>query len=365
MIFNKVTFTNEDFSLKMTPIKYYNTQVSVLRVYVTYKISLKILETNKSIDTQVHYYLSDGKTNTLRANLFYPFLYFDIKKNTQAGLFDTILVLNSTMHLSDELIVKLATIKNVDFKIVEKSKETYKEDYEQNFLNHLVKQKKQKYEIDSHHGIFNILSRFRNIVDLILAVTCTEVINFKYEDAMKDHDYVKYRPKSDEEKETYDMNDYKKLSEDEKSDQPFKFDDYMRLQKLKELQQLRNEIMRAGELVITPIELDVNSTQYETFNRYIGVMYEHIFNDPPLTLSIDFKTRVQDYNDLSKVIAIKLYTITMSLSPPAPFILEPEERVEWKLLDYLRRGWYIENAYKKYLKYKAKYLKLKQYMKLS
>ena len=63
MIFNDVTFTTEEFVLTMTPIKYYNTQGSVLRVYVTYKIDLKIMGTSESIESHVHYYLSDGHTN--------------------------------------------------------------------------------------------------------------------------------------------------------------------------------------------------------------------------------------------------------------------------------------------------------------
>ena len=372
MIFNDVTFTTEEFVLTMTPIKYYNTQGSVLRVYVTYKIDLKIMGTGESIESHVHYYLSDGHTNTLRANLFYPFLYFDIKKQLPSqSTAPTRRVLGSVIdaYRSNELVVKLQTVKNLDLKRVEKERSTYLRGFSQDTggLNpekgsrnitaiYPNDPKKAKVYDYNTNGIFSILSRLDNIIDLILAVTCPEVVNFNYDAAKLSHNYVRYRPRIDE---TYNMDEYERLPPDAKFDQHFRFDDYMRLEKLKELQQLRVDIMKGGRLDITPRDLPVNIYTYEEFNREIGINYEGIDLPIPSTLSGEFKTRVENYNTLSRALAIKLFTRRV------PFILDPTEMRQIELLDYLKRGWGVHDAYKKYLKYKAKYLKLKQSMKLS
>lgn len=382
MIFNKITFTTEDFVLTMTPTKFYNTlsnDGSKLRVYVRYNIELII--DGDQINTVVHYYLSDGHTNTLRANILYPFLYFDIKYDLMNS---GIIVLGSTFegYQSDELVIKLETVVNLDLSVLEKTPSTYLREYMNDETIHrrahpnartptqstnliVPDIDKPKKYIKYEHGTFTILSRLDNIVDALLAIKCPEVVNFDYEVAVKDNNYLRYRPRDNPgEFETYNMSSYTRptgdSSIDSRFDFSFNFDDFMRLKKLQELQDLGRSIENFGRLDVQVIDLPLNITTYENFNREIGIIYEGIAASPPQsTLSDEFKTRVQNYNNLSRKVATRLYM------KRADFILEPAKMKEYELIDYLRRGWYIQHAYKKYLKYKAKYLKLKQSMKLS
>ena len=373
MIFNNVTFTitDEALVLTMTPIKCYNTTMGNgnKRVYVSYNIVLKVGEEEES--TVVHYYLSDGHTNTLRANLFYPFLYFDIKKqipSTSTAPTRRVLGSISDRFQSDELVVKLQTVRNLNLATVEKGKRFYLRAFVNDTELNPIKDSRNVESVDTRNpkkakileynndGIFSILTRLNNIVDLVLTVTCPEVVNFNYDSALLDHNYVRYRPQSEE---TYDMNIYERLPEGELFDQHFRFDDYMRLQKLKELQTLRDQIIRGGSLAITESDLPVNIITYEDFNREIGITYEGIDLPIPSTLSDEFKIRVANYATLSDKLADILFTREV------PFILPPSLRENYELIDYLWKGWGIQDAYKKYLKYKMKYLKLKQSMKLS
>ena len=395
--FNKISLKINEYTLTMEPENAYKiTDSSVQRVCITYHINLKNDDMSINKDTHVHYYLSDGRTNTLRANLLYPFLFFDIKKDIEERHTNTDfkskypenIVLGSKLpyYKSKELVIKNENMitnvaKDIPYQGITINKSSneipspYIEEWLEKFSssseentrgilnsNNLDEKnsRKQQTYLYSSHGVNSIFDRVSNITDLLLLITCPEITNFEWDREPQLPNFLKYRPlPTNFENNIFNMG----FSNDE--DPEFNFDDYLRLKKLQEIKSLQDIFTKSSiGLTVEQNTFKLNEITYEEFNRIIGIKYENVL-EKKSPLSDEFKTRINMYNEISNTIAKELYNFASDTGNRIPqIILEPGKRKTYTLEYYLTKGWVITDPYlKKYLKYKIKFLMLKNAIK--
>ena len=121
--FTKISIKHQipeyDILIELVPIKYYICETpkseirAVLYSLACHKTNNKKFETTTE-ETEIFYYISDGYTNSLRANMLYPFWCLnDINSGGEDCPFNT-------TFLSDWGLFKLAIFKNLDLKIIDK-----------------------------------------------------------------------------------------------------------------------------------------------------------------------------------------------------------------------------------------------------
>jgi hypothetical protein len=283
MNFYLINIIHNSEKITITPIKFFRISDSYNRIVVTYKIVYRL---NFFVhETHINYYLSDGNTNHLRANMLYPFMCFS--KNGS----DSCII---TRGIHDGLLFKISGVKNISLtkinddiltktkrQICQKKKISFK-DADSMILKYLddtrieywldeksTDETKFNYKMDAHVGLLSIVSRIENLLDLIISLYTEPLIDIKSIDHYKP---IPIRSALDK---GIDFYDFKILFKDldledkicpENSDNSF-VDRILRENLIKEL----NYII---ELLINTKLFDVKSVKLEP-----EIITQAIFND--------------------------------------------------------------------------------------
>jgi hypothetical protein len=159
----------------------YKTMISDMDcIVVLYKIQYQEKTTFKIIhSTVIPYYVSNGLTNRLRANLLFPMLCFSLKlplDELPDGIY--------TDTLPQYGIVKYKLVENMD--ILKINKDLFGDT-----------------TVDVTYGITSVLPRIANILDLILSTSST--MFFQYQDDYTPFDLFRFVPLDFDSKEHYNI----------------------------------------------------------------------------------------------------------------------------------------------------------------
>jgi hypothetical protein len=171
-------------------IQYTYEKRDILKIIVLYELKYKNIKTSQEIISKIPYYLSDGTTNNFRANMLYPFICINDVDNQDSGC----------MRKKDSVygfMYKYQAIINLDFRkftegVNQKLKEKFKNCNDaDNFIKYVIPP-------TINTGVSSVLSRLRNILDFFIALS-SEQFSFEQKDEQKEYikQYIPYMVKSD------------------------------------------------------------------------------------------------------------------------------------------------------------------------
>ena len=179
------TFKIEDEGriIMMTPIHFYNVEFSV-RYVVMYKLSVthkNEKDRTKDIESIIPYYISNGQTNKLRANMLYPFMCYSDWNNQ--GMCPFYVEETDKIRRKSENTLLLKYLINPNYKYSK-----LEEIVLHNFLNkegpENIEHKQKQYDelvkksINLSRGLPSILPRIRNLLDLVICIINDNIIQF-------------------------------------------------------------------------------------------------------------------------------------------------------------------------------------------
>jgi hypothetical protein len=211
MNFNKITIQSEsNGTVIITPENFYKIPESEICYVVMY--SLKFINSNPEIpeiESKIPYYISNGTTNKLRANMLYPFMCYSHIDEIVNCPFDWGRYNPSVSRIP--LLLKYNIFSNIDIDRIEQDLLStflgiYPDLSEENRLlrEKVIIQKKQP-----ANDLISVLERITNLLDFIICITNDVISKFNYETEQVAIDNGKYRPLSIEQKR---VNDYTDLS---------------------------------------------------------------------------------------------------------------------------------------------------------
>jgi len=204
MNFNKITINSPtNGSVIITPEKFYKIPESEACYVVMYSLIFK--DNNPEIDeikAEIPYYISNGGTNKLRANMLYPFMCYSNINEMVNCPFD----INRYNPLSSgytPLLLKYQILSNINIKKLE-------EDLLNTFLGmyrHLPEEsvqmsKKLLWVDDRGDDLISVLERITNLLDFIICITNDVISHFDYVLEQDPINNGKYRPLSKQQKQS-------------------------------------------------------------------------------------------------------------------------------------------------------------------
>ena len=209
MNFNKITIHSETKgTIIITPEKFYKVPESTVCYVVIY--SLKFKDRNPEIpeiESKIPYYISDGGTNKLRANMLYPFMCYSNMNEVENCPFNITRTRPPSYGYSS-LLLKYNMINNINIdKLEEDLLNTFLGIYhnlpnEIDYLKHKISNKRSQ-----GNDLISVMQRITNLLDFIICVTNDVIRNFNYVSEQTDIDNGKYRPFSKEQKTIHDYTD--------------------------------------------------------------------------------------------------------------------------------------------------------------
>jgi hypothetical protein len=172
---------DENIEIKITPVEFFNVEFSI-RYVVMYKLTLVDSKNPlKNQESTIPYYISNGQTNKLRANMIYPFLcysdwsnqgicpyYQDIEKKEYHKDKGTLLLKYtigpnySHTRLENLVIDHFITKDGID--------------EEDNSRNEYAQMDRQSQQLSI--GLPSVMPRLTNFLDFILCIVNENIINF-------------------------------------------------------------------------------------------------------------------------------------------------------------------------------------------
>jgi hypothetical protein len=167
----KLSFNLEDNTFEFNPINTYLT-IDEKHYFVVILYNIKRINNTSKLITEANipYYVSDGHTNKLRANLLFPFLCF----NEEISQFSCPYTENGI--LSKGGLFKNTSIKNIKLEeyhniIEEKSFEIIKEIKPESSIRDITEESKRI-------GILSVLPRIENLLDFFICINNKNIINY-------------------------------------------------------------------------------------------------------------------------------------------------------------------------------------------
>jgi len=188
--FNMTPLNNELYIVDI-PMK---TKIIEYRIATIYKIYYK--DKNGEINTNIRYYLSDGKTNHFRSNLLLPFLCIREEDKDEINTKDNnetncLLSITENGYNARGLLYKLLACNHLTFIFFENRLKTEVNNIPngQNFAKLLNENKKQGI------GLYSVLNRMINILDFLLAISSNKIKffndNYKFDNENLFKDFEK------------------------------------------------------------------------------------------------------------------------------------------------------------------------------
>lgn len=135
---------------------------------------------SENLTTQIPYYISDGRTNQLRANMVYPFMSFNMKDSSDYSPYNK--------EFRSELLFKYTIVQNINVEEIKKSIESkFTEFYTKRDGSELLKELYSKSK-NSTVGITSVLRRIENSLDYIISIISSDI------DLFNEDNLICYRP---------------------------------------------------------------------------------------------------------------------------------------------------------------------------
>jgi hypothetical protein len=165
--FYKITIELENYSFVFTPTKLYLLIDNNSGNYVTCIYNLKMINnTNKEIiESNIPYYISNGHTNKLRANLLFPFICFNEENSKYECPY------HNNNKLANGGLFKYDFIRILDMESINNS---IKSKIPANKLKLLIDRSKEEII-----GLSSVITRITNILDFLICINNKNVINYE------------------------------------------------------------------------------------------------------------------------------------------------------------------------------------------
>jgi hypothetical protein len=340
----KISVNLENNIFEFIPTKLYLLLANDNYVVCMYNLKMTNIATNTITESIVPYYVSNGKTNQLRGNLLFPFMCFNEETTKDVCPFTNYGGLSRGGLFKYEIMSNLDTDSIKDY-INSKFDKSYNESLENISREGTI-------------GITSVISRISNLLDFLICINNNNIINYDGKDIMKYHPIINNNDNNE-----LDMSKIEDKSiYDDKSDK-YKNELLLVLQKyiisLKKLSIVKFELVDISidkENIITKSFFNkyknipnicknhkVNEESRENIKRYSDISYE---------LGINFKAELDSridafYDSPDNLNFMKEFLKLFKL------FVSRDKSLDIQILNWRAR------CYKKYLKYKKKYLQLK------
>lgn len=238
--------------------------------------------THEKVESLIRYYISDGHTNNLRANLLYPMICF----NSDTG--DSCPDASASKMLPHGGILKYNICENVNYHKLEEI-----------LLNHVGSYYAARHEkgnikkISANlYGLISIFKRVSNLIDFIILLSSNSIVNL--DPNFDEMDPRCLRPVLIKGKE-FDMTTCDKTT-------PLNELDHYRIYLMRMLKEYLTFSIKYNIIKLTPVDLPIIKTNIDDFNNIIGVCKNGNVSDIALQ-------NINNYAKISTLIHsnIKLY----------------------------------------------------------
>lgn len=180
--FKSIMLRRNDVVITMNPVMFYIVTNYVVKYVILYEIVFRKVASEGvegvELKTTIPYYVSNGITNKLRANLLYPFMCYSNMSDAQVCPFNV----NVKGNPFSPVLIKYNVVESININVVErKLLENFESlardpDFEASFVGQLTNIiNYQSYRND----LVSVLKRLTNLVDFIICISCDSVQNFK------------------------------------------------------------------------------------------------------------------------------------------------------------------------------------------
>jgi hypothetical protein len=197
--FSKITIEYENGTISLVPEKYYYIEEHKTKHVVMYKLKLVNKDISVPIiECNIPYYISNGLTNKLRANMLYPFMCYSNK--IQSHICPHNFMERIVRMPEKSLLLKYNNFVNLNLNELEQKLlhiffEMFPDlEDEQKDLNTKIVNE----ENHSNNDLISVMYRIQNILDFIICISSHVIQNFNYNQDKNEIDLGKYRPFSQE-----------------------------------------------------------------------------------------------------------------------------------------------------------------------
>jgi len=343
----KISLQLENNIFEFVPTKLYLLLDNDNYVVCMYNLKMTNITSKKVTESNVPYYISNGKTNQLRSNLLFPFMCFNEKLSKEAC------PVTYSGGLAPGGLFKYEIISNLDTDSIVTN---INSKFDKSYIESL-----EKISREGTIGITSVISRISNLLDFLICINNNNIINYDEKNIMKYHPIINNNNDELDMSKIEDKSIYNDLSDKYKNELLLVLQNY--IVGLKKLGLIKFELVDISidkENIITKSFFNkyknipnicknhkVNEESRENIKRYSDISYE---------LGINFKAeldaRIEAFYDSPENLRfmkdfLKLFKLFVSR----------DKSLDIQILNWRAR------CYKKYLKYKKKYLQLKNLIK--
>jgi hypothetical protein len=282
MNFNKITIHLETKgTIIITPVNYYSISDNLVKYVVMY--SQKFININPEIpeiETIIPYYISNGGTNKLRANMLYPFMCYSNIEEVDICPFDINRSVTRNQNLYLTILLKYEINNNIDINRLEEDLlNTFLSIYPDLYEESRILRNQIKYDHSKNVNLISVLPRITNLVDFILCIINDVIRDFNYKDPQTqiDIDNGKYRPLSDEQNKQIEYIDLSIFGQEpmevmlKRDGTSAEFNNHFRLVILTILNKYYKLLVDHHLLDIEPIKLEMETISFNDFNRIVNI----------------------------------------------------------------------------------------------
>lgn len=310
---SKITIhTETKGSIIITPIHLYQITDHQVKYVVMY--NLKYVNANPeipNIEANIPYYISDGKTNKLRANMLYPFMCYSSMNEVKNCPYDTMRNSDRNPNVYSGLLLKYNTDGNINVdKLEEDLLHTFLSIYTGDSYERerIIMINKISNKHDHANDLLSVLQRIPNLLDFMICITNDVIRDFDYTLQQTDIDNGKYRPLS--KKQQRDGIEYTDLSifgeeteyyinQRQKDDSSSPLNNHFRLVILTILNKYYKLIAHHKIIDNQSIVLEPKMITVHTFNTIVNICHKD-------TAKINMKNYKMISNEMIDVITAKI-----------------------------------------------------------
>jgi hypothetical protein len=197
MNFCKITIhTETKGAVIMTPTQFYNIEDHSIKYVVM--VNLKFIDINpeiEEIEANIPYYISNGETNKLRANMLYPFMCYSSIDQADICPYDESRITKGSPYIG--VLIKYNINTNIN---IEKLEQELLNTFLDIYPTFDIESSKLRAKIDNIYErrfeLISVLGRLQNFCDFIICIINNVIGDFDYALEQTDIDNGKYRPLS-------------------------------------------------------------------------------------------------------------------------------------------------------------------------
>ena len=187
--------------ITMTPVRFYEITDHHVKYIVMYHLKFTAPDIS-DMEATIPYYVSDGTTNKLRANMLYPFMCYSSMSQATDCPYNMTRASNQFVNI----LLKYSIIANINIDALESMLFAIFQDHFKISNPEEVEQLRIKltvpYNKDSRgHDLISVLQRITNLIDFLICISCDSVRKFTVDERQK-IEHGKYCPLSQVQMET-------------------------------------------------------------------------------------------------------------------------------------------------------------------